>query len=321
MSRAKSTRRHRLGRAGTAAFSTVAADWLQAAIPSAADTARKSDEVVHDLRTAAKRARALVRLFGDALGERVRRQENLRLRDAAHALAGARDAAVARALLHKLRRKHRGRTAAAIAAALRGLGRHPSAALSVEETHAAIAHARATLRATARKLRQLRRSPADARGGIEAALRASYCRSRHQMRQARHSADATAWHEWRKLTKRLCYQLQFPGLTQSRRGRRRVRRLDELQERLGVEHDTQLVMALLRATPARFGTAGQTARINVLLEQRAAKLRARCLRLGALVFADQPAAFARRVRRWLRRWEATPRRAFARAANQLPTQA
>jgi len=302
MSRAESTLRHRPGRAVAAAFSPVAADWLQAAIPSAAGTSRKP-AVVHDLRTASKRARALVRLFGAALGQRARRQENLRLRDAARALAGARDAAVARTLLHKVRRKHRGRTAAAIAAALRGLGKHPSAALTAEETNAAIARARATLHATAGKLRQLQLPAADARGGIEAGLRASYRRSRHQMNQARRGGDATEYHEWRKLTKRLCYQLQFPGLTKSKRGRRLDRRLDELQERLGAEHDTQLVMALLRATPTRFGTAEQTTRTVAVLEQRAAKQRARCLRLGASVFAGKPADFARCVRRWLRRRE------------------
>lgn len=321
MSRAAPTHRSRLGRAGTPAYCTLAADWLQATIPRAADTSWKSDEVVHDLRTAAKRARALIRLFRDAQGRLARRRDNVRLRDAARALAGARDVAVARALLQKLQRKHHGRTMVAIASALRGLGRQPPAACADGETRAAIVHARATLHATARKLRELRCSAADARGGIEAGLRASYRRSRNQMQHVRRGSDAAAWHEWRKLTKRLYYQLQFPGLTESQRGRRLVRRLDELQEQLGVEHDTQLVMTLLRASPARFGTPEQTGRILAVLEQRAARVRARCLRLGTSVLAGKPAEFARCVRRWLHRWAPTPRRAFSFAANRELTQA
>lgn len=300
MSRRATSLKPRLGAGGPAALSTVAADWLGAAIPAVDGFLPERDEVVHNLRTAAKRARALVRLFGGALGVRTRRQENFRLRDAARGLAGARDAAVARALLLRLRRKHQGRTRAAIASALRGLAQPPSAAPDPGGANAAIAHAHATLHAAVGKLRGLRLSPADARKVVETGLRTSYRRSRHQMKLVRDGGDSAAWHEWRKLTKRHFYQLQLPGLAESKAARRMVRRLDELQERLGAEHDAQLVMALLRSAPARFGGTRHAMRVIALLEQRGEKLRARCLRLGAKVFASKPAAFAKGIRRRLR---------------------
>lgn len=281
-----------------------AADWLQAVTPSLNGASRKGDDVVHDFRRAAKRARALVRLFGKALGQRTRRQENFRLRDAARALAGARDATVARALFHKLLRKHRGATANAITSALRGLASRPIAALTAAETHAAIARAHATLHATAGRFRRLHLTPADACRVIEAGLRASYRRSRRQMKRARTTDDAAEYHEWRKLAKHLYYQLQFPGLAESKSERRLVRPLDELQERLGAEHDTQLVMGLLRSEPARFGGTEKTARLIAVLEKRGEKLRARCLRLGAKVFSDKPEAFAKSIRRRLCRLRA-----------------
>lgn len=304
MSRRATFTKPKPGAGGPASLSTVAADWLGAAIPALDGSRRGRDEVVHNLRTAAKRARALVRLLGDALGVRARRRENLRLRDAARALAGTRDAAVARALLLRLRHQHRGRTRVAIASVLRGLAQPPAAAPEARGADAAIAHAHAALHAAVGKLRGLRLPPADARKVVEIGLRASYRRSRHQMRLVRSGGDAAACHEWRKLAKRLFYQLQLPGLAKSKAVRRMVRRLDELQEQLGAEHDAQLVMALLRSAPARLGGTKHAMRVAALLERRGEKLRARCLRLGMKVFADQPAAFAKGIRRRLRRLRA-----------------
>lgn len=298
--RDETTVRNRRRRAVPPDLNVVAADWLTAAIPSPGRLAGGADAIVHDFRTAAKRARALVRLFADALGRSMVRSEDRRLRDAARALAPARDAAVARALLHKLRRKHRGRTAAAFAAAQRGIANPPSAVLTPGKMRAGIARAHATLLATAERLRWLRLTPSDAGEAIEAGLRASYRRSRHQMRRAGTTGTAAEFHAWRKLAKRLLHQLQVPGLAKSKTGQRLVRRLDELQERLGAEHDTQLVMGLLRTAPARFGGMKNTARVIAVLEDRGRSLRSRCLRLGAKVLPAKPAAFAKAIRRQLR---------------------
>lgn len=282
----------------------IAADWLLAAIPPPAASSWQLSEIVHNFRTASKRARALVQLFAEVLGKQTRHHEDFRLRDTARALAGARDASVARALLRRLKRTHRGRMAAAIASALRGLADKADVALASKETRAAIARANAALHATVRQFRRLDLTPRDASDAIESGLRLSYRRSRHEMRRARASGAAARFHEWRKLIKRLFYQLQFPGLAESKVGRQLVRRLDELQERLGLEHDTQLVIALLRAKPARFGGAKPTARVIAALESRSRKLRARCLRLGAKTFTDKPAVFGKDIRHRLRRLRA-----------------
>lgn len=126
------------------------------------------------------------------------------------------------------------------------------------------------------------------------------------MKHARSAGTAAAYHEWRKVTKRLCYQLQFPGLAESKRGRRLVRRLDELQERLGAEHDTQQTLALLRTNPAQLGGIAHAAWVTALLERRGRKLRARCVQLGTKVFAVKPEVFARATRRRLRPLRAEP---------------
>jgi CHAD domain-containing protein len=255
------------------------------------------DRVVHELRTATKRARALVRLFGALLGSTVARAENARLRDAAQALAGTREIAVARALLHKLRRKHDGRDRAAIEATLRGLGKLAATAPAASEKDAAMQRAHDTLHGTVRRLRRLRVSKDEAFATIALGLRACHRRCRRQMQRARATSEAAEFHEWRKLVKRLFYQLQLPGLAESKPARRLVRKLDALQERLGDAHDVHALAALLRAKPAGLGGAASAARLLRLLAKRERKLHARCLRLGTKLFAAKTTEFADAVRR------------------------
>lgn len=301
MNRSDAVAQLRASPAAPASLGAVAADWLQAAIPPAADVSLDRDAAVHDSRTATKRARALLRLFSQSLGRSTVRRSNRALRDAARALGHARDAAVVRALLLKLQRKHRGRTAAALASALRGLAAHPPAALTAAQTRVAIAHAHQILNSTVRRIRRLRLSSAAAAALIAAGLRASYRRCRHQMQRAGAAGDAAEFHEWRKLTKRLHQQLQFTSLAQPAGGQKRVRQLDKLQDRLGAEHDTWLAEELIRAEPAWFGGTKAASRIIAALVQRRTKLRTNCLRLGRKAFADKPAIFLKTVQRQLRR--------------------
>lgn len=275
----------------------MAADWLEAAVPALTDAPAGQDRVVHELRTATKRARALARLFGALLGSTVGRAENARLRDAAQALAGTREIAVARALLRKLRRRHGGRDEAAVEAALHGLGKLAATAPAAFEKHAAMQRARDTLHATVRRLRRISATEDKAFATVEAGLRACHRRCRKQMERARATGGATEFHEWRKLVKRLFHQLQLPGLVESKPARRLVRKLAALQERLGDAHDVHALATLLRAKPAGLGGEKSAARLLRLLAKRERKLHARCLRLGAKLFAAKTADFADAIRR------------------------
>lgn len=299
MRRPSATRRKPRERA-TPTRCAAAADWLEAAVPALTDAPASQDRVVHDLRTATKRARALVRLFGPLLGHAVGRAENARLRDAAQALAGTREIAVARALLRKLRRKHGGRDGAAIAAGLHRLGRLAANPPAAFEKHAAMQRARDVLHKTVRRLRRISASEADFCATIEAGLLATHRRCRKQMERARATGDAAEFHEWRKLVKRLFYQLQLPALEKFKPARRLVRKLDALQERLGDAHDVHALTVLLRTNPAGLGGAASTARLRRLLAKRERKLHARCLRLGAKLFAAKAMDFADAIRRGLR---------------------
>lgn len=307
--RPTSTTRRKPRERATPARCAAAADWLAAAVPALTGAPASQDRVVHDLRTATKRARALVRLFGVLLGRTVGRAENARLRDAARALAGTREISVARALLRRLRRKHGGRNRAAIEAALLGLGRLAATTPAAFEKHTAMQRARDTLHRTVRRLRGISASEANSGAAIEAGLLATHRRCRKQMNRARATGDAAEFHEWRKLVKRLFYQLQLPGLAESKPARRLVRKLDALQERLGDAHDVHALAALLGTQPAGLGGAASAARLLRLLAKRERRLHARCLRLGAKLFAGRTAGFRETVRRGRR-----PLREAARAA-------
>lgn len=284
----------------------AAADWLAAAVPLLTGSPAAQDRLVHELRTATKRARALVRLFGALLGGPDGRAAAARLHAAARALSGAREIAVARGLLRKLRRKHGGRDGAAIDVALRRLSPLSAPASGALAKRVTLRLATDALRGTVRRLRRVSVSEADACTIIEAGLRATHRRCRKQLRRVRATGNAAEFHTLRKLVKRLFYQLQSPALAASQPLRRLLCKLDELQEQLGDAHDAHVLATLLRTKLA--GSAGEasTARLLRLLARRERKLHVRSLRLGKKLLAEKDAAFHGAVRSGVR--PARPRR-------------
>ena len=67
---------------------------------------KKRDEGVHDARKNCKRVRAVYRLIRDEIGIGIYREENIRFRDTARLLAGARDSLVLVQTLDKLFNTH-----------------------------------------------------------------------------------------------------------------------------------------------------------------------------------------------------------------------
>lgn len=282
------------------ALTARAAQWLEAALPEVASTPADRAEEIHRLRTTAKQGRALARMFRPALGLTASRAMNRRLRDGARALARERDAAVARELLLRLLRKHRGALRGELAEALRSLPSGSSVALApLTTTEAGPGEARPRLLAAARTFRRLGAAARFGEPELLDALRDSYRRCRRQMRQARASDQPEAFHEWRKRVKCLLYQLQFAGFARHQTGQVLIAQLNELQQRLGAEHDAHLLARQLANNPAGFGGAG-VPRVVAALEKRKAELGARSLRLGRKALTRKPREFAGRARRWLR---------------------
>ncbi|HEY2767686.1 MAG TPA: CHAD domain-containing protein [Solirubrobacteraceae bacterium] len=290
-----------------------------------------SEHTVHETRKALKRARAILRLLRDQLGDKRLAHENAALRDCARRLAGARDAVVALDTLDGLLKRHpkltdshrrRGAKAVrdlrarllaeregAIVDGGRGgyaLGDTASTPERVEiERHGAVA-----LELLAIRGRIAAWEPKDPRRASSSKLPAGgverlYRQGRRRMRRARRRrGDATAMHTWRKSAKDLRYVAETLNRTgasaqdkSSKRLKRVARRADRLGEILGDEHDLAMLDQAVRSHAKRLPARKRDYKpLLKAIERRRKRLRKQALRNGERLYGRKPRRFVRRVR-------------------------
>ncbi len=259
-------------------------------------------EAVHETRKAIKRLRALTRLLREELGEQAFARENGALRDIARRLAGARDAEVMVSTLDRLLKGHE-----------RGLARRRPvvelrAQLAAERDRAAGREGDAATRdATLGELYAVRARvaawPLPKRPGLqltEPGLRRIYRQGRRRYGRARRAkrGETRALHQWRKRAKDLRYAAQMLGLEEL------AGRADDLQERLGDEHDLALLAARVSAPASPLAGGGKRRKrtrksVLKLIARRRARLRKRALREGKHLYRRKPKQFAERARKRL----------------------
>ena len=256
-------------------------------------------EDVHDVRTAIKRLRALLRLIRPVIGKTRFTREDGRLRNAARQLAVAREHTVARRTLAALaatapRRRER----QALAMALAGFTSDAARQAATEKAMHAVARRLALIGRGLRGLRFTARGwPALAPG-----LRKTCAQARQRMCSACPAGDDEAFHRWRVRVKNLDYQLQLLEPIWPRHLGRMLARLRRLQEKLGDDHDLAVVERLLGQAPDTFGGAGQVECVVHYLRQRSRKLRHASEPLGQAILREKPRSFARKLARHWKRW-------------------
>jgi CHAD domain-containing protein len=200
-------------------------------------------EVVHRLRVAMKRLRALLRLLRSSLPASGYRALNARCRELAGRLAEDRDAEVAQATLRRLladspAQASRVRLLAALAPA----------------QDSECAAPRPSWQALAEELAALQRIcsgvalPGISRRRLRQALQNSYREGARLGRRARKIEDTELLHEWRKAVKRVYYQNQLLRERQNRH----LRQLKTLSDCLGDLHDLDMLEQRLLAQRHRY---------------------------------------------------------------------
>lgn len=244
------------------------------------------DEEIHQLRVGVKRTRALLRLVRSGLPEAFFEMENLRLRDASRALSSARD----RAVMGKLLRRELAR-----------LGHPPPEPAPPPRTTQS-----RTAAAVRRAYRQLERSvaaledqplPHDGAELLAQGLGHSRRRARRHFRAALGASGPDAFHEWRKWTKTLLFQLRLARDHLGLKTGRQLKRLSRLEETLGRYNDaTTLLDHLGRPSGIRGVPPDLRPALTDALEQRCERLRARVLLLGTKLFTRGTKAWLRKLR-------------------------
>jgi CHAD domain-containing protein len=260
------------------------------ALADAAAAARRpvADEAVHELRKALRRARAIVRLVGPALGRDDRRDLARTLVAARRSLSAARDRAVIPSALAEAALGDEDRAVAR--AALGDAGPPPDdVRRMIDEAAAQAAPLGDALAAALPRAIGWR--------DLEAGLAATYRQARRGLRRARRSRRA--FHVFRKRTKELTCQLDLLADGLEGRTAARRRRLAALGDPLRQAVDLVMLQRLLAGPrPADGGaTAALLARLDdaITAQIRTARRAAR----GR--FARRPRRFARKAIRGVRR--------------------
>lgn len=273
---------------------------------------------VHSARKDVKRLRATVRLVGDAIGAERARHENATLRDAGRRLAEARDSAVLLERLGELREGFADELGDG--QELHGL----QTALQVEHDRAAerLRNDPHTVGLAVEELEALRARLAgwelnDPAAPVARGLRRIYARGRRDLRAARNDPRPETLHDWRKRVKDLRHAAELLRCSDPKRMRRVAKRAERLGDLLGEDHDLALLRERALQVAAGSGASsdgagsGEATRTDAavadppalaaIIDRRRAALLEDALRLGAKLYREKPAAFAKPVRRRLRR--------------------
>jgi CHAD domain-containing protein len=260
---------------------------------------RDRDAAVHEARKDLKKIRSVLRLVRDDLGDSVYRRENVRFRDAARGLSGARDAEVKLKTLSSLRERFAHRLSDTRLTAL------VDALETEREQHARLADS--ALERVVAEIEAGRAAIADWPlkandwSLLEPGIRRSYRRGRNRFADLRDEVSDEAVHEWRKRVKDHWYHLRLvrdawkPVLAAA------ADEAHELSDLLGDHHD----LAVLRdhAIELRELLSGdELERLLGSISERQDQLAGDALPLGERVYAEKPKQLTERVRSYWLAW-------------------
>jgi CHAD domain-containing protein len=281
-------------------FVRVAQEELEGALADlgAGSGTPPTDDGIHEARRRLKKLRALLRLMRPVLGDAEFARNNITARDAGRGLSPARDAAVQLATLDGLLDGCAARQAEKLSPLRRRIARSVRRSAQTKRAAAATDDAIARLRTLLVAI-ELPAVPDDAALLCDS-LRRAYRRARGALAATAADASDEALHALRKRVKNLQYQLQLTRQAAPLRGRRLLRKLDRLGEKLGLDHDLAVLTKALTPDPAIDEAA--LAALCERVKRRRRKLQRDSLRIAKGLFAEKPAAWLKPFARAWKRW-------------------
>jgi CHAD domain-containing protein len=286
----------------------IADGLIEEAVQRIRHPSRNRAEDLHEVRVTIKYLRAILRLVHPTLSNAFFKRENARLRGAAKRLAPLRDIAVARSTIRKALNKLADRKDRdAFRIAQRGF---EDASLaqpqSDEQREAALRQAADALGKTGRAFEAVR-WPDSGWEAIEPGLETLYRQNRAWMSRALATRKDRDLHQWRKRAKFLYYQLQMLTPIWPERLVKTAKRLNELQDYLGADHDFAVLLSFLLGDPVRYGGRKIVRRITRYSERRRRKVRQKSKTLGRVVFSEKPDRFTYGLRKRWNEWHTMAR--------------
>lgn len=254
-----------------------------------------SDDSVHDLRRALKRARAALRLMRPAIGEVRYRGANQLLRDAGRAFREVRDAAVLPEVLAMLAKRHPVARGTELDRTLRILrANRLRARRDLLRSSAASEPALRLLKRALDAATQWSIPRSDA-GALSSGLRCVYRKGRRGFAKAKGQRATETLHEWRKQVKYLqnaLFALAALAPEPNARVAKVGERVSELADALGEDHDLAVLLQELHGD-AYAAVAPRTREMLFrLIGRDRGKLQKHILSVAAKVYRSKPRRFA-----------------------------
>lgn len=265
-----------------------------------------ADSRIHDVRKQLKMARATLRLLRKALPKSQYRSENDQLRDAARPLSATRDAAVLLDVIGQLFDKaHRtARPPGANRLALLSARERSVAREAITARHG-LSHSRRLLH-RAKKRASRWRLASKGWSVIGAGLQRVYGQGRDAFEVVCKSPSDASFHEWRKQTKYLRYELKLlepacPGVLDALE-----RKLHTLADHLGNDHDLAVLREKINNSRDLFTDDSGRLMLLEMINRRRNSLQLDALHLGAQLYEESPRRFRTRMGRYWRHWRHGP---------------
>ena len=261
---------------------------------------------IHEARKDLKKARAVLRLVRHRLDDAAYVRENERLRDAARALAGSRDAEAKVGTIEALEERYGDELPDAMSDLKRDLEAERDAlAMAITEPESDL---RVAAREASESIRAARKSIESwtfSKAGwklLGPGLERSYGRGRNRFRDVRRDPTPENIHEWRKRVKDLWYDLRLLSDSWPDVLGRAGDEAHELSDLLGDHHDLTVLAEDVRGRE-RFTDDGEEAgAIMNVIEGRQEELLEAAVPVGERLYAEPPTPFAKRMKAYWRAW-------------------
>lgn len=279
----------------------IAGEQTDDALADLLDPGEDIQTAIHDCRKRCKKIRGLVRLVRPALGDHYPRA-NTTFRDAARRVSDLRDAHAQLASFDDLVEVRRDQLPSAAVTAVR----RELAERSVEASRRALdgtaMAAAAELLRDGRDLIGRWQLDEDGFDAVAGGLEKTYDRGRDALDDASGSSSAEDFHELRKRAKYTWYHVRLLAPTAPSVLEPLGRRMHDLSDALGSEHDLAIMGPLLRSLADRLPDPDQLDPLMVVVDGQRADLQRRAIRLGARLYAEKPTALVERFGSYWRAW-------------------
>jgi len=256
-------------------------------------SARDPHRSVHEARKCMKRVRALLHLIRPAIGEKIFKKEDKRIRDMGRRLSGPRDC---QAIIETVAKLENGSGPAWDISATQTL----KAKLYSERRKAerelyrhTLEEAVAELAETREHYRQLKLK--GGRSRIGDGLQHCYRRARHDFMRAYKQKRAEDFHEWRKSAQRHWRQMQLLCRAWPEAMEARITAAGDLSRLLGDDHDLAVLTDRVTAQRKSLGKDWDMDAFLAACATRQDGLRHSARDLGSFLFVERPSIFRQRM--------------------------